>query len=65
MAQKMKIQFIASREFIDRLNKLSSSMGVSEEKVIIAAIDTLELVVAADRQGKGIVFVPKEQPPEP
>jgi hypothetical protein len=54
-----RIQFNATSDFVDRLEELSASMKVPKEEVIRAAIDTLELVVAADREGKGFVFVEK------
>lgn len=60
MAQKERIEFRASSDFVDRLEDLSASMKVSKAEVIRAAIDTLEMVAAADREGKGIMFVPKE-----
>jgi predicted transcriptional regulator len=60
MAQKERIEFRASSDFVDRLEELSASMKVSKAEVIRAAIDTLEMVAAADREGKGIAFVPKE-----
>ena len=60
MAQKELIEFRASSDFVDRLEELSASMKVSKAEVIRAAIDTLEMVAAADREGKGIAFVPKE-----
>jgi hypothetical protein len=60
MAQEVQVKFTASSDFVDRLEELSVSMNVSKEEVIGAAIDTLEMVAAADREGKGIAFVPKE-----
>jgi len=54
-----RIQFNASSDFVDRIEELSASMKVPKEEVIRAAIDTLVLVVAADREGKGFLFVPK------
>lgn len=61
MAQKERIEFRASSDFVDRLEELSASMKVSKAEVIRAAIDTLEIVVAEDRDGKAIVFVPKSK----
>lgn len=60
MAQEVQVKFTASSDFVDRLEELSASMKVSKEGVIEAAIDILEMVAAADHEGKGIAFVPKE-----
>lgn len=57
----MIIEFRASSAFIERLEELASKMRVSKAEVIRTAIDTLEMVEAQDRQGKGLVFVPKTQ----
>ncbi len=61
MAQKERVEFRASSAFVDRLDDLATTMNVSKAEVIRAAIDTLEMVVNADRQGQGIVFAPKKQ----
>jgi hypothetical protein len=61
MAQRERIEFRASSDFVDRLDELSTTMRVSKAEVIRAAIDTLEMVAAADREGKGIAFVPKSK----
>jgi hypothetical protein len=61
MAQKERVEFRASSAFVDRLDNLAATMQVSKAEVIRAAIDTLEMVVSADRQGQGITFVPKKQ----
>lgn len=57
----MNIELRASSAFIERLEELASKMRVSKAEVIRTAIDTLEMVEAQDRQGKGLVFVPKTQ----
>lgn len=54
------IEFRASSDFVDRLEELSASMKISKAEVIRVAIDTLEMVSAADRKGKGITFVSKD-----
>lgn len=58
----LRIEFKASGDFVDRLEELSTTMRVSKAEVIRAAIDTLEMVAAADREGKGIAFVNKNLP---
>ncbi|CAB4147971.1 hypothetical protein UFOVP431_64 [uncultured Caudovirales phage] len=60
MAQEVQVKFTASSDFVDRLEELSASVGVSKADVIKAAIDILEMVAAADREGKAITFTPKE-----
>lgn len=54
------IEFRASSDFVDRLEELSASMKISKAEVIRVAIDTLEMVAAADRKGRGITFVLKD-----
>lgn len=44
---------------------MASRMKVSKAEVIRTAIDTLELLVKNDREGKEIQFVPKQKRVEP
>jgi hypothetical protein len=58
----LRIEFKASGDFVDRLEELSTTMKISKADVIMAAIDTLEMIAAADREGKAITFVNKNPP---
>lgn len=65
MAKTERIEIMASSAFIDRLEEMASRMKVSKAEVIRTAIDTLELLVKNDREGKEIQFVPKQKRVEP
>jgi hypothetical protein len=58
----LRIEFKAGGDFVDRLEELSTTMKISKADVIMAAIDTLEMIAAADREGKAITFVNKNPP---
>lgn len=62
MAQKERVEFRASSAFVDRLEELATQLGTSRADVIRTAIDTLEMVAREDREGRGIVFVAKNNP---
>lgn len=55
-----KIEFQASESFMDRLESLSTDLKMTRADVIRTAVDTLEMISEKDREGKKIVFLPKE-----
>ena len=57
----VRIEFRASSDFVDRLEYLSATLFISEEKVIETAIKLLERVVEEDQKGNGFVFAPLQQ----
>lgn len=63
MNKKHFVEFRASSSFVDRLEELAKQMGASKADVIRTAIDTLEMVAREDREGRGIMFVPKVDRP--
>jgi hypothetical protein len=60
MAKTERIEFRASGSFIDRLESLAEDMNMTRADVIRTAVDTLEMISEKDREGKKIVFLPKE-----
>ena len=54
-----RFEFRTTEDFIERLTTVSQDSGMTKPEAINAGISLLEKLVAADKEGKQIAFVPK------
>ena len=54
-----RFEFRTTEDFIERLTTVSQDSGMTKSEAISAGISLLEKLVAADKEGKQIAFVTK------
>ena len=54
-----RFEFRTTEDFIERLTTVSQDSGMTKSEAINAGISLLEKLVEADKEGKQIAFVPK------
>tara|TARA_R110000868_G_scaffold409249_1_gene694427 strand:- start:98 stop:328 length:231 start_codon:yes stop_codon:yes gene_type:complete len=57
----VRYEFITTENFIDRLTYVAYGAGMTKMEAFVAGISLLEQLVAADKEGKEIAFIPKNE----